>query len=288
MLGGALAFYLLAMPGRLASDWKDDAEPQQQRVRTVMRDVYRSMSAKTFGADTRSIQRARNPDQYVRAIDRTTAKELRQIGPARTAINRAERTLAKLDEEALTETPDWPALGGRGDLEEVEDIAEREEAYLRDVRSFLKRYKRLVDFAVNNIRAVRRFGVTLGRGFDTIPDSPTSPGQVTGPLDATARNLNKAVRLLRKQKAPPELRKDHRTFFGYVRFVIAEVRKLSSAVRRRDLAGIEAFDRNMRRGSKRYPTRVTLRKLVVGSSYAKRIRRLRDAERTLLRAYERL
>ena len=288
MLAGAVAYYFTSVPGTLASDWKDEAAPEQHRMRTVMRDVYRSMSAKTFGVDSRSIERAKNPQQYVRALDRATAKELRQIRPARVAIERAERVLKRIDEEALTETPDWPMLGGRGDLKDAEEIADRERGYLEEARAFLKRYKRLVDFAVGNIRAVRRFGTTLGRGFDRLPDNPTSPGQITGPLDATAGNLNKAIRLLKKEKPPPELRRDHRTFLAYVRYVISEIRKLSSAVRRRDLPAIRAFDRNMSRAPKRFPTRLTLRKLVVGSSYAKRIRRLRDTERILLRAYERL
>jgi hypothetical protein len=276
------------MPGRLAEDWKEKAQPEQQKLRTAMRDVYRSMSAKTFGADTTLVEKAKGPDQYARAVQKTTARELRQVTPARVAVERALRALKEADEEALTETPDWPALGGRGDLKEVEDIADRERDYIKAARAFLKRYERLVHYVVDDVRALRRFGITFARGFGAIPDSPTSPGQVTAPLDATAKNLNKAVKLLGIKKIPRELRKDHKAHLGFVRFVIAEVRKLSSAVKRRDLAGIQRFDRNMTRGAKRYPTRVTVRKLVVGSSYARQIRRLRDTERTLLRAYERL
>lgn len=288
LAAAAVAYYFTQVPGMLAEDYKEKAEPEQQRIREAMRPVYRSLSAKTFGTDSRSIERAKNPDQFVRAIDRTTATELRQLVPAQKAIARAKRVLSKADEHALLDTPAWPLLGGRGDLQEAEEIADREREYLPQARAFLKHYERVVSYTRNDIRFVRTYGVTFGKGFGAIPDSPTSPGQVTGPIDRTARRLEAQLRGYRKVKAPPELRRDHKTHVALVRYVIAQIRELSSAVKARDLGRINRWERNFARGTKRFRVRVTVRKFVTSSSYAKSVRKLRDVERALVRAYKRL
>jgi hypothetical protein len=70
--------------------------------------------------------------------------------------------------------------------------------------------------------------------------------------------------------------------------VIGQVRELSSAVKARDLGRISRWERNFARGTKRFRVRVTVRKFVTSSSYAKSVRKLRDMERALLRAYKRL
>jgi hypothetical protein len=288
VVGVAIAYYFTQVPGTLAEDYKEQAEPEQQRIRAAMRPVYRSLSAKTFGTDNRSIEKAKNPDQLVRAIDRTTSRELRQLAPAQKAIDRARRILEKADEEALLDTPSWPLLGGRGDLEDADAIADRERRYMREARAFLKHYERVVGYTRNDIRFVRSYGVTFGRGFGAIPDNPSSPGQVTRPLDRTARQLDRHLRGYREVKAPPELRRDHKTHVALLRYVIARIRELSSAVEAQDLGRLNRWERDFTRGMKRFRVRVTVRKFVTSSSYAKSVRKLRDMERSLLRAYARL
>jgi hypothetical protein len=288
IVAAAIAYYFTQVPGMLAEDYEEKAEPEQQRIRAAMRPVYRSLSAKTFGTDSRAVEKAKNADQYVRAIDRTTSKELRQLVPAQKAIDRAQRVLGKTDEEALLETPSWPLVGGRGELGEAEEIADREREYLPRARAFLKHYERVVAYTRSDIEFVRSFGFALGRGLGRIPDSPSSPGQVTGPLDRTARQLDGHLRRYRRTKAPRELRRDHRTHVGLIRYVIGHVRAVSSAVKAQDLGRINRLERNFARGTRRFRVRVTVRKFVTSSSYAKSVRRLRDMERSLLRAYKRL
>ena len=289
VVAAAVAYYFTQVPGKLAEDYKDEAEPQQQKIRRAMRPVYRTLALQTFGADTRSIRKAKNPDAYIRAVDRVTSRQLRALAPARKQIGKAKRTIEKADEEALFETPDWPLLGGRGDLEEADAIADREREYVIEARAFLKHYERLVSYTEDEVRFVRRFGVTFGRGFDAIPDNPTSPGQVTRPLDRTARQFKSQLQGFRKRKAPPEVRKAHKELVGLVRFVDEQVRELSSAVKARDLGRINAWDRNFGRGLKRFDDAgVSPAKLVSRSKYAKAVRKLRDKERSLLRAYKRL
>ena len=289
LVAAAVAYYFTQVPGRLAEDYKEEAEPQQQLMRNAMRPVYRTLAVQTFGADTRSLNRAKNPDQYILAVDRVTSRQLRRLDPARRQIAKAKRTIEKLDEEALFEVPEWPLLGGRGDLEEAEDIAGREREYVVEARAFLKHYERLVSYTEDEVRFVRRFGVTMGRGFDAIPANPTSPGQVTRPLDRTARRFKPQLASFRKRKAPPEVRKNHKELLGVVRFVDAKVRELSSAVKARNLARIEAWERDFARGLKRFDgTGVTPARIVSRSTYARKVRKLRDRERALLRAYDRL
>jgi hypothetical protein len=285
---GAIAFYMLAMPGRLAADYKEDAEPAQKELRSAMRPVFRTLSPETFGFDARSVRKAKTPDQYVRAIDKATSSSLRRLEPAHTAIRRAKRVLEDADEEALYETPDWPLLGGRGDLEDAEAIAEDERRYVSEARAFLKHYDRLLSYTLDMANFVKGFGVAFGRGFASIPDRPTSPGQVTGPLGRTVSRLDREMRTLRRLKAPPELRADHKTQVAFVRFVIRQIDSLSSAVKARDLQRIEAWDNEFARGTRRYDTTVSLRRLVKRSSYAKSVRKLRGTERRLLRGFERL
>jgi hypothetical protein len=143
-----------------------------------------------------------------------------------------------------------------------------------------------VSYELDAVNFVRRWGVAFGRGFDAVPSNPTSPGQVTRPLDRTAARIDRELRTLQRMKAPPELLADHKTQIALFRFVSAQVRELSSAVKARNLQRIEAWDKNFARGTRRYDTRVSVRRLVTKSSYAKSVRKLRATERRLLRAYE--
>ncbi len=287
---GAVLLYLLAVPGRLASSYKERAEPEHEKVEDALEPVFDSFSNRTFGEDTSEIEKADREGEYVRALERVTRRELKEIGPARRAIKRAEADLEKIDEDDLTETPDWPLLGGRGELEEAEEIAGEESDYLRKARRFLTGYRKLVDWASDRLRFYRRFGLTLGRGFGSIPDNPSSPGQVTRPLDRTADETAAQARRFRRVKAPPEVRGEHRNIAASVEFVVSEIRGLADAVRRADLARINQFDRRVTRGLRRYDRRSTanFRKLISRSTYVRQIRDLERRQGRIGRAYDAL
>lgn len=188
-VAGAVLVYLSVMPGRLAEDYKESAQAEHEKVEDALDPVYESFSRKTFGENTSEIGKAKRPGTYLRALQKVTRRELKEIGPARRSIKRAEAALDEIEDEEMTETPNWPLLGGRGDLKEAEAIAAEERDYLRKARRFLAGYRKLVDWASDRMRFYRRFGLTLGRGFGGIPDNPSSPGQVTRPLDRTASEI---------------------------------------------------------------------------------------------------
>jgi hypothetical protein len=287
-LTGAALFYLLSVPDRLASSYKEDAEPEHEKIEKALGPVARSFSRRTFGEDTSEIGRAKRPGTYVRALERVTRRELKEIGPARRSIKRAERELEEIDEEAMTETPDWPLLGGRGDLKKAEEIAGEERDYLSKSRRFLREYRRLVDWASDRLRFYRRFGLTLGRGFGSIPENPSSPGQVTRPLERTADEIAAQARRFRRVKAPSEVRREHRNIAASVEFVVSEVRGLATAVRNLDLQRINQFDRRVTRGLRRYDRRSTghFRTLIARSIYVRLINDVERRERQIGRAYD--
>jgi hypothetical protein len=264
----AAAFYLLAMPGRLASDFKEDAGPEQREIRQAMAPVYRSLSLATFYVDESGMDKAKNEDQFVRAVDKATSKALRRLEPVSRQIDSAKRALEDADEEALTEVPEWPLLDGRGDLEDAEEVAEEERDYLPEARAFLKRYDALVTFWMNDVRALRRFGVAIGRGFESIPDNPGSPAAVTRPLERMARELESQMR---------------RETARLIRFFAREIRGLATAVRQLDLGRIESFDDRIDRGIERSDAEVEVGRLVSRSKYAREIRTLRARERKIQR-----
>jgi hypothetical protein len=284
----AVGFYMFAMPNRLASDYRDDAEPEHKQIRKAMQPVYKSLSIKTFYLDDRRIEKAKTPDRFVHEIDRATSKALRRLQPLERKVARARKTLEKADEKALTDVPDWPMLGGRDDLEVAEEIAEDEERYLPEARAFLKRYEDLVEFWISDALALRRFGVTVGRGFESVPDNPTSPGQVTGPLERMARKLDKHLRSYKRSKPPPGLRRYRKEAVALVRLFTREIRGLADAVKDRDLARIESFDNRIDRAIKKSKAEVSVGHLVYRSNYAQDIRRLKSRERKLQREFRKL
>lgn len=287
---GALLAYLTLLPERLASSYKDRAEPEHEKVEKALDPVYDTFSTKTFGENTRELARADRPGEYVRAVERVTARELKEVGPARRSIRRAERELDEIDEADLTETPDWPLLGGRGDLKEAESIAGEERDYLRKARRFLADYKRLVNWAADRLRFFRRVGLTLGRYSQNAPDNPTSPAQVTRPLRATAREIDSQVRRFKRGKPPREVDGEHRNMAAAVSFVSGQLRGLASAVDRLDLAAANRIDREFSRGFRPYDrrSRANFRRLLARSIYVRQTDDLERRERDIARAYEKL
>jgi hypothetical protein len=287
-LAGAVLIYLLAVPDRLAGGYKDRAEPEHQKIERALAPVYRTFSSRTFGTDDRSIEKADGPGEYVRAVEKTTRRELRELTPARRAIKRAEAKLDAIDEDDLTETPDWPLLGGRGPLEEAGEIADMESDYLRKGRRFLTEYRKLIDWLIDGTRFSRRFGLTLGRGFASIPDNASTPAEYTRPVDRTVRQLASQLRRFSRVKAPKPVRGEHRNIVAGVGLVIREIRGLSSAVKRFDLARVEQFDKRVSRGLRPHErrSRVNFRKLIGRSLYVRQIDGLERRERLIGKALE--
>lgn len=288
-LAGAVLFYLLAVPGMLASSYKERAEPEHEKVEEALAPVFETWGRRTLGWDNRPIEKADKPGEYAPAVEKVTSRHLRDLAPAQVAISRAERKLAKIEEERLTDTPDWPLLGGRAELGEAEEIASREEDYLRRGRRFLKEYRRLIDYEIDETRFYRRIGVTIGRGLSTLEDAGT-PEQFARSNDRMVRQIASQLRGFRKLKPPAERRDEHRNVSAGFDFIIRELRGLSTAVRNLDLQRIEQGERRVSRGSKRYDrtTQRHFRRLISRSTYVRQMRGLERLEGRIGRAYDAL
>lgn len=289
-LTGALLLYLLALPGKLAGNWEERAEPTHEEVDKALEPVFFTFSARSLGQDVREIGRADGPGEYVRAVERVTSRQLRDLRLPLRAIARAEKKLDEIDEADLTEAPDWPLIGGRGDLDQAEEIAGQEREYLTRARRFLRDYRRLIDYLVHSARAFRSTGVTIGLGGADIPDSPQSPRDVTRPIHRVIRQLASQRRRESRFKPPPPLRAEHRNSLARLDFTIAELRRFTAAIERYDITTASQLDRRLSRGSRRYDrrSRRNFVALVAKSTYVRQITRLKRHEREIGRAYVKL
>jgi hypothetical protein len=287
-VAGAVLFYLLAVPGMLTSSYKERAEPEYEKADDAMRPVYAAFSRDTFGVDNRPIEKAKRPGQYVKAIVKVTGENLRDLGRARRTIKRAEQKLDEIDEDDLTDVPDWPLMDGRGDLDTVEKVAGEQDDYLRKARAFLRDFRTLVDYESDAARFFRRAGLTFGRAGDAVPDNPTSPGQVTRPIDRGVRENQSQARRFKRVKVPRERRAEHRNQLAAVDFVVAELRRFSSALKRLDLGTAQQVDKRLASGSKRYDrvTQKHFQKLIRRSRYVKQMDDLERRERRILRTLD--
>lgn len=287
-VAGAVLFYVLAVPGMLTSSYKERAEPEHEKADDAMRPVYAAFSRDTFGVDNRPLEKAKRPGQYVKAVVKVTGENLRNLSRARRTIKRAEQKLKEIDEEEITDVPDWPLLGGRGDLDTVEDVAGEQEDYLRKARRFLRDFQALVAYESDSARYVRRVGLTFGRAAQAIPENATSPGQITRPIEGSVRAIQSQTRRFRRVKAPPERRAEHKNDLAAVAFVIAELRRFTAAIKRLDVSSAQQIDRRLARGSKRFDrrTQASFRRLIGRSRYVKQMDDLERRERDIARAYE--
>ena len=286
-LAGALLLYLLVLPGELASSYKARAEPAHEEVDKALEPVFFTFSAQSLGQSVREIERADGPGEYVRAVEKVTSRQLKDLRLPQSAIRRAQRKLDGLDEADLTEAPDWPLIGGRGELQKAEEIAAQEREYLTRARRFLRDYKRFIDYLVHGARAFRSTGVTIGLGAADIPDSPETPGEVTRPMTRVIRKIASQRRRESRFKPPPDLRAEHRNSVGRLGFLIAELRRYTAAINRYDVTTALQFDRRLSRGSRRYDrrSRRNFVALVRKSTYVRQISRLKRHEREIGRAF---
>ena len=287
-VAGAVLFYLLAVPGMLSSSYKDRAEPEHEKAERALRPAYAAFGRQTFGVDNRPIEKAKKPGQYVKAVLRVSDENLRNLSRARRTIKRAEAELKKVDEEKITDTPDWPLLGGRGDLDDVDRVAGEEEKYLSRARRYLREFRALVDYEADAARFYRRAGLTFGRAGEAIPENATSPGQITRPVDRAVDEIRSQARRFKRVKPPPERRAEHRNDLAAVDFVVAELRRFSSAIKRLDISAAEQIDRRLARGSKRYDRRTQshFRRLLRRSRHVRQIDDLESRERKIAKLYE--
>jgi hypothetical protein len=289
-LGAGLFYYFTSVPDELAADYVDSAEPEHEKVVDAMEPVYDTFTIDTFGVDQREIQRAKTIARYLRALGRAVERERVQLRSVREDLDEAREALEDVDEDALTDVPDWPALGGRGDLADAEDIADDEQAYLAAVQKFLDEYDELIDYSFRLLRFSAKAGRTAGRGVQRLPENPGSPEAVARPLDRLAARLSRQARGLRRGRPPRDLRRDQNLVAAEIAFYARKFRGLARAVRAQDLAAVNRFDREVTQGGRRYARRgrSSLRRLVARSDYSRAIERLEDRERDIEDAYERV
>ncbi len=284
VLIGALVAYLVVAPGVLAGSYSDDAKPQHDKVRSAMERVYPTFDGETFGTRDKSVERAKTPTQFVRALRRVTAQERADLEPANVALSDARKVMRETREGDLAAVPSWPALDGRGKLADADGIAADERRYVRESRRFLREYGRLIDFTRDDMEFAKRFGVTLGTGFDNLPKNPGTPEGFAKPLDAIARKLDQVRRSYQRTAKPPrDLRSEKRKTVALIAYSSRSLRGLAAAVRRRDLPAIKRFDKEFARGAKKYDagSRASLRKLLTDSRLSAKVRRLKRLEREL-------
>jgi hypothetical protein len=289
-IAGALVFYFAFLPGTLATDYRDSARPEHAKAVGAMRLVYATFVPKTFAQQSEATERAKGRAQYVRASRREIALERRALRPARTSIREARAALKRVDEKAFTDVPDPPAIGGSGKLGDAHEVATRERRYMRDVRSFLSLYERLVDYKHAALDDYAHVVTVLDSSLRSLPENPTTPEQVATPIDAMAARLDRATRPYLRRKPPPGQRFEHRRDRSEIAFYVRELRALADAARARDLAKVKALDREVDAGARRYSRggRRLLRRLITRSRYAHSIAALRKLELKIDRGYDRL
>lgn len=289
-IAGALVYYFAFLPGKLATDYRDSARPEHAKAVGAMRLVYATFVPKTFAEQSDATERAKGRAQYVRAARREIRLQRRVLLPARTSIRRARSALGRVDEKALTDVPDPPAIGGSGKLGDARGVAAQERRYMRDVRSFLSLYNRLVKYKYAALDDFARVVSVLDSSLRAVPDNPTTPEQVAGPIDTVATRLDRATRPYLRREPPPGQRFEHRRDNAEIAFYVRELHAMADAVRARDLAKVNSLDREVDAGTRRYSRggRRLLRRLIRRSRYSRSIDALRKLELKIDRGYDRL
>jgi hypothetical protein len=245
---------------------------------------------KAFAEQSDATERAKGRAQYVRAARREIVLQRRVLSPARTSIRRARAALASVEEKTLTDVPDPPLIGGSGKLADAREIAERERRYMRHVRSFLSLYNRLVKYRYAALDDFASVVSVLDGSLRALPENPTTPEQVAGPIDAMATRLDRATRPYRRRKPPVDQGAEHRRDSAEIAFYVGKLGAIADAVRARDLAEVKALDREVDAGARKYSRggRRLLRRLITRSRYARSIAALRKLELKIDRGYDRL
>jgi hypothetical protein len=280
-----IAYYLLWFPPKLANDFEEQAKAEHAEVEEALRPATETFNDVTLGTIT--FER-KDPRAYLRTYQRVAARDRREHAAARRRVRSARRTLARIDEEAMTEPPGWPLLSGRGDMAEAHDVAREERAYLRKARAFLRDYDELLAYEQASNRWLDRVNLAFVRSEIQTPEAPTSAAQITGPLNRAVRLATAAARRYRRLKAPRPVQREHRRTAAEVGRFIGRQRAIAAAVARDDYTRVRAIERRDRRENKLDDrrSREDLVRLTERSSYKRQIADLESREIKIFDAYQ--
>lgn len=291
LVAGAAIFYFAALPGILAADYKDQARPEHEKVRTAMSRVYDTFNARTItGTSTRELKRAKGPDAFIHALHRVVARERRIFRPVQARIKDARRALRAADRKALADVADPPAIGGSSELDRANGVAAAERRYLRSAASYLSSYGRLIDFYNAELKFLQQASTSLAKGFANLPKHPGSPEAFAGPVDRIAGKLEREVRAGHRLKVPADEKRQHRELLSLFKDYAGNIRRFADAVRARDLAKVKAFPHQLSATAKHYKNagRGSVGRLLTRSAYSRAIKGLKRLEDRIAQDYERL
>jgi hypothetical protein len=286
VLIGAVVFAIVGLPPTLADDYEEKAEPAHQEVEDALRPVTDSFNADTLGV--LEIKRTKDSRTYMRRADKATARDLKELSAARREVKRARRAIEEADTGAMTDSPSPPLVGGIGDLGEAADVADAEDAYLRKSRTFLRDYDRMLAFSAASIEAIHEMDIAFTSQDAKIPDTPTSAGQITGPLNRGIAAAARHVKTFGRLKAPRVFRREHRRVHAELEEFLSQQRAISRAITRDDFGRVRQIEREVRADGKRYDraSRKDLDKLLERSPYRRQIDDLERRETKIAQMYE--
>lgn len=285
LLIAAIVFYFAALPGMLAGDYRDSARPKHRAVQRELRRVFDTFSSETFGVDPREF-RTKSIDRYIARVGKVAERARKLLSQAQTAVTDGQEAVHDVDRGALLDVPSWPAIGN----DKAKRIAAMERDYLNKARAFLHDYHRLLGFS----GALTGFGVRVGEGmahgFKGIPKNPTSPGQVTGPVERIVATLKREQRVFRERPIAPGERRDRDAALALAAYFQRQLTAFNAAIRARDLAKIKSVGNSFEKGARPYErqARASLRRLLTESRYAREIGELQLLDRRIEAAYRRL
>ena len=288
LLAVALGLYFTQMPAKVANDYEERAEPQTERIQRAVQPTIDRFGFETFAVvDVKLKQSARG---YLSDLRRATTRDLRQLESARRAVKRAKRSLARIDEEAMTDVPSWPLLGGMGELESASDTAGEAGDYLRKARAYVRDFGELVEYSIDYMRFGYKLAGAGARAEVDTPKAPTSVEQITRPLEREHRVVVTELLRFRRHRPPKAVFGEHHATIAETERLIRNERALIRAVRVEDYDRADRitarinrdFDRNDRRSRK------WLRKLMDSSRYTRQIDDLVRREERVREAFEEL
>jgi hypothetical protein len=288
LLLGALALYWTQMPAKLANDYEARAEPQTERVQRVLEPAMDKFGFETFGVVEVKVKQS--PRGYLRDLSRAISKDLRELERARSVVKRAKRSLGRIDEEAMTDAPSWPLLGGTDEVQSASGIAGEAGAYLRKARAYVREFGELVEYSIDYMRFSYKLAGAGARAAASTPKAPTSVEQVTRPLEREQRIAIAELLRFRRHKPPKEAFGEHHALIAQTERLIRNERALLAAIRRQDQGSVvritKRINSELGRGDRR--SIKWLEKLMDRSRYTRLIDDLRRREGRLRKGFEEL
>jgi hypothetical protein len=292
LAAGAAAYWFVAVPDQIASDYRSAAQPEHARLAGVMETVESTFTASNFSSGNyRKVNRAPSPERFLRAYRRESRDRKRRLRVPAGHIARGREALKTVDRARLLSVDSKPLLGGSDGVKASTALADQELAYLRAARRTLDEYDEVVKQLLAYQRVEDRVATTLARGLGAFPSrAVTDPKQLTRPLDRLARRLRPYRRAYRRLSLPPEMRADRAVSAASITVIVQELRRTSRAYANFDNAGAQAaqarLSRRIRRLSKR--RRGSLSALVGASATRRAFDDLQTRDQRIRRAYEEL